>query len=865
MPPLRSCTCLAALLLLAGQARATVGESGVFSFDTRDSVSTVVGESGVFAFDTRLVDGLGDDGNSGTFVLDTLGASVSTLTIAGPPVVLPGARAQFVVMAQYANGTLADVTSRCQWQTSALPEGATFSWGVLTTTARTPGGTFQLSASYMRDDGRQMSGVYSVTVSAATWCKLSAAQATPLAGSNPAAWSVAASVAAAPDLVPPLTYQWFIGANAVGTNSPVLALSSYSGVAPGLHTVSVHVTDANSRMAADGKLVVFNKPSVPAEPVTTKETKDLVATSFKDRLGNDFTFDLNRVANGFVVIAHGWNDNSEGWAQEMAYEIEQRMGGAAYAPNILLFDWREAADVNNLNEDVLLGMAAEMKRREPELARVLTAAAATDLLAELLSIRGIGFSQGQKLGAALLPQFTATQPLISRAAPIHFIGHSAGGFVVGEAAKVISDLHKGPSGLTPFGFQVGMVTMLDTPEPYITHFRPAAAGVVERYISSIFGSYAPSFELSANRGSNLVGPVFAFSELRKKLDLVPSSTYRLESAPDWPANPLDGHSWGHEWYIDTVKDEAESGFNHSPLLAPASPPMAAMMQSAESSFSSEAEASAPPPAAISTAGFTPFGNATITATGFDISESANAGVFQNMTLPVGADVLHFEFQFTAAGDGDFLSVQFADRPPLFIGSDTEMARAHWIEVDIPIRELQAATGDLMFALISRGTANAAISIRNLSLTIHPDPDFDDLTTEQEAILGTNPMLADTDGDLIDDLAELNGLPPTDPVLADTDADGVLDGAELDAGTDPTNGQSYLRVTDAIKNTGSTFLLRWPSQAGRFYNVQRSTDVTFATYEVIGQGQTATPPLNTHVDNAAGAAQRMFYRIEVYQP
>ena len=97
MPPLRSYTCLAALLLIAGSARATVGESSVFSFDTRDSVSTVVGESGVFTFDTRLVDGLGNDGNSGTFVLDTRAVLAGGLQILGPTSVTGGTQVAYAI------------------------------------------------------------------------------------------------------------------------------------------------------------------------------------------------------------------------------------------------------------------------------------------------------------------------------------------------------------------------------------------------------------------------------------------------------------------------------------------------------------------------------------------------------------------------------------------------------------------------------------------------------------------------------------------------------------------------------------------------------------------------------------------------
>jgi hypothetical protein len=52
-----------------------------------------------------------------------------------------------------------------------------------------------------------------------------------------------------------------------------------------------------------------------------------------------------------------------------------------------------------------------------------------------------------------------------------------------------------------------------------------------------------------------------------------------------------------------------------------------------------------------------------------------------------------------------------------------------------------------------------------------------------------------------------------------------------------------------------------------YNLQRSADVTFATFDVIGQEISAAPPRNTFVDTSAGSAPdgRFFYRIEVYTP
>jgi hypothetical protein len=74
-----------------------------------------------------------------------------------------------------------------------------------------------------------------------------------------------------------------------------------------------------------------------------------------------------------------------------------------------------------------------------------------------------------------------------------------------------------------------------------------------------------------------------------------------------------------------------------------------------------------------------------------------------------------------------------------------------------------------------------------------DTDGDMLTDAQEAELGTNPELADSDGDGLSDFAEVGFEPGsatgTDPLLVDTDGDGVGDGEEIANGTDPTDPTS----------------------------------------------------------------------------
>jgi hypothetical protein len=65
-----------------------------------------------------------------------------------------------------------------------------------------------------------------------------------------------------------------------------------------------------------------------------------------------------------------------------------------------------------------------------------------------------------------------------------------------------------------------------------------------------------------------------------------------------------------------------------------------------------------------------------------------------------------------------------------------------------------------------------------------DLDNDDLFSDQERKLGTNPWIADTDHDGLNDGDEVNRY-HSDPLNPDSNGNGYLDGFEVQLGLDPT--------------------------------------------------------------------------------
>jgi len=98
--------------------------------------------------------------------------------------------------------------------------------------------------------------------------------------------------------------------------------------------------------------------------------------------------------------------------------------------------------------------------------------------------------------------------------------------------------------------------------------------------------------------------------------------------------------------------------------------------------------------------------------------------------------------------------------------------------------------------------------------------------------------------------------------ADPDGDNFLNWHEWNAGTDPRGAQSRLALYATTNNvdTDGIFVVRWQSVEGKRYTLQATTNLMTDFTNVLTNIQ-ATPVMNVHTDNAAGAGMK-FYRVRL---
>lgn len=109
--------------------------------------------------------------------------------------------------------------------------------------------------------------------------------------------------------------------------------------------------------------------------------------------------------------------------------------------------------------------------------------------------------------------------------------------------------------------------------------------------------------------------------------------------------------------------------------------------------------------------------------------------------------------------------------------------------------------------------------------------------------------ADRDGLLLDEEATLG----TNPNMPDTDGDGQYDGVEFAAGTVPTNSTSFFQVESVAVTNGFATLV-WPSKPGNRYMVEQSGDL--ANWSVVAANYPAVDPgSNTTWTGTTGGISR----------
>lgn len=129
-------------------------------------------------------------------------------------------------------------------------------------------------------------------------------------------------------------------------------------------------------------------------------------------------------------------------------------------------------------------------------------------------------------------------------------------------------------------------------------------------------------------------------------------------------------------------------------------------------------------------------------------------------------------------------------------------------------------------------------------------------------LTINIPFPDIDGNRISDLWETQyfGFIGVDP-LDDADGDGVNNRDEFRAGTTPTDASSRFAFVNYAKHPSGGFQVQWSSAEGRFYVLQRASDL-FGGFSTIRTNISATPPMNTYLDGSAAGAGPYFYRLRL---
>ncbi|MCP5536645.1 MAG: hypothetical protein H7A51_10495 [Akkermansiaceae bacterium] len=848
---------LVVTLLVLGRVHGgtTEAESSVFSFDTRDSSGTTASVSNVFGVDARDL-GNGDSQASGTFALNTVSGAPVELEIVGPSQVASGSVTSYAVKWHTATSVL-DVTDNVRWKFLTGAPGNTGMVPPNFYAGETPiGAATTIVASYIGPNGKGMqSAPFTITILP----RMQVALGTSNPGGQQGVRLLDAGVEGASGAT---TINWDLDGDGQFDDATGATVTRDYGTWTGTTTVKVEVVDAQGNRRIEERQVVLNKAPVANQPVV-KPAYD--PTGFDlylpDIAKSNFVFNaggITRRDSGLVVIAHGlYSGADKAWLGEMGRAIENRCGYEGIdPPDIALMDWSSLAGNPSelpfwLRFSIQTLVEESIKSGDGLTAAVGVGTGAASTIInfgfDLYWVREFGLITGQQLANWIyMNSSIGGAPQINKTKPIHLIGHSAGGFVVGEAAKFLKHPASGHAQVL-----VDRVTMLDTPFVERSHIASGAKnypnpGVAERYISSKWGGLS-------------LGGLLTF----------PNSYYRRVNV--WSAGVplfnLASHGYAHDWYTkhtiwgDTILDRLETdGFYHSPIINENTRiqnkgSASASSLTVQSSMKQQAAAVALPdvlPAAWQT-----FGNAVESAGTWTATEADDAGMWSDISITATSKTLAFDFHFSGSGDGDFLAVHLGDLPVLFRGLDLSLSRDSWLPVEIPLDLIPVMDGKLVFTLVSRGEVNAQVQVRNIRIIQSDDADEDGLTVDEETLAGTDPRSYDSDGDGLSDGEEVN-THLTDANRKDSDGDNHWDGDELRAGTDPLQNGSYFRIHALTREPTGTITIRWPGKVGNRYTVYRSQELGTGNLDVMETGIEGEEPEMTWSDDNPPAGHAFYW-------
>ena len=474
--------------------------------------------------------------DSANIRVDTRDLTIGDLVIEGPSSIAPFQNTQYTAML---GGV--DVSSQCTWP---LPKcSRTFvDWsaypginglGLLDPNSAQPGDVITMTARYAEPGGDTRQAVKSVTVGDDGGLYFGIDQDIEYlgpAGVQQFDWQLTANVSGQAANQSGITFSWYLDGVLRGTGTAKTYVYQKRGL-PTVSTLRVTATDGQGHSAEQTVKLDF-RALAPGEPGQRYDAWRKRGVSFTNYLGNPVTPDPAKKDKGVIVLTHGlWSSPYADWIEDLAAEIKNKLSGPEQ-PNIVIFGWEEDASPGKLYgtaperlEKVAssLGLSANALR-----AVFPDSTALTNFLFDGLMIRATAENQGR---SSLAEWFRDEELLgnISKTAPIHLIGHSAGGFVMGECYKELKA-----------DFNIQRVTMLDTPFAERSHLSAGSPTVVERYVSSLLGRLCPQIDPIYSTGGSL--------HIYEKSD---STWYHRLDVGNWsgtwsPLNATESHRKSHE-------------------------------------------------------------------------------------------------------------------------------------------------------------------------------------------------------------------------------------------------------------------------------------------------------------------------------